>query len=51
MIDNVSTVAILAQGTSLAVAAKQAFCFKGSHFVFLLGQEFLDQPVLVLPFF
>jgi len=44
VVANVSTVAILAQGASLAVAAKQAFCFKASNFVLLLGQVFLNQP-------
>ena len=50
MIGRASAVAILAQDTSLAAAAKQAFCFKGSHFEFLLEQVFLDQPALVLFF-
>jgi hypothetical protein len=44
VVANVSTVAILAQGASLAAAAKQAFCFKASNFVLLLGQVFLNQP-------
>ena len=44
VVADVNAVAILAQGTSLAVAAKQALCFKASNFVLLLGQTFLDQP-------
>jgi len=44
VVADVNAVAILAQGTSLAVAAKQALCFKASNFVLLLGQVFLNQP-------
>jgi len=44
VVADVNAVAILAQGTSLAVAAKQAFCFKAGNCVLLLGQVFLNQP-------